>query len=149
MDRFHLTAGETRKYAVDRVLASEDEQKSIALAIFLDVSMAFEAYQANWFFRHVTDSGYSVEDLVSNLIGFYRAVNPGVDYIAICRPVSKAQALAIWDKYGAVGKTKNKATNPVLFPNPLVECGLVRTGRLPPALDKIKPAVIGKKFRRA
>ena len=148
MKKFGVSTGETRKYDVDRILASQEEQKSIALAIFLDVSKAFEAYQANWFFKHVTDSGYSVEDLVSDLVGFYRAVNPGVDYIALCKPVSKAQALAVWDTFGGVGATKNKEPNPVLFPNPLIECGLIRTGRLPAALDKIKPAQLGKKFWR-
>ena len=148
MKKFGIATGETRRYDVDRILDSQEEQKSIALAIFLDVSKAFEAYQANWFFKHVTDSGYSVEDLVSDLVGFYRVVNPGVDYIAACKPVPRAQALAIWDKFGAVGQTKNKEPNPVLFPNALTECGLIRTGHLPAVLDKIKPATIGKKFRR-
>jgi hypothetical protein len=149
MKRRGISIGETREYDVDRELDSAEEQKSIALSIFLDVSVAFESLQSNWFFRHVSDSGYSVEDLVSNLVGFYRAVNPGVDYISICKPVPKAHALAIWDEFGAVGSRKNKTTSPVLFPNPLVECGLVRTGRLPHMLDTIKPATIGKKFRRA
>lgn len=147
MARYGVRSGVTRKYAVDRELASVDEQKSIALAIFLDVSIAFEALQSNWFFKHVTNSGYSVEDLVSNLISFYRAVHPSIDYVAKCQPVSREQALAVWDTFGAVGDRKNYSTNPVLFPNPLMECGLPKEGKLPPELDTIRPAVIGKKFR--
>jgi hypothetical protein len=117
------------------------------LAIFLDVSIAFESLQANWFFRHVTNSGYSAEDLVSNLIGFYRAVHPMVNYIEMCEPVSKEQAIATWDTYGAVGSRKNYDTNPVIFPNPMNQCGFPHTGTLPPALSTMRPAVMGKNFR--
>ena len=147
MKRFGIEAGITRRYEIQRELSSMQEQKSIALAIFMDVSVAFEGLQSNWFFRHITNSGYSAEDLVSNLIGFYRAVNPGFDYIQSCKPVSKEQALAIWDNYGEVGTTKNYKAAPILYPNPLVECGVLRYGKLPPQLDTIKPAVIGVKFK--
>jgi len=147
MRKFGMEAGVTRRYHVLRDLSSNQEQKSIALAIFLDVSLAFEGLQSNWFFRHVTDSGYSVEDLLSNLIGFYRAVNPGIDYIKICRPVSKERALATWDAFGAVGNTKNIEARPVFYPDPLSECGFPRKGALPPQLNTIKPSVIGENFR--
>jgi len=146
-NRFGAKAGVTRRYEVQRHLSSEYEQKSIALAIFIDVSTAFEGLQANWFFRHVTDSGYSSEDLVSNLIGFYRAVNPGIDYIQGCDPVSKEQALAIWDTYGEVGRNKNHEFMPVFYPHPQLQCGIPRKGRLPLWLDTIKPARMGEKFK--
>jgi hypothetical protein len=104
-------------YLVHKALSVE-EQRSIALAIFMNVSIAFEGMQSSWMFRWRTDSGFSAEDLVSNLIGFYRALHPQVDYIAACRPVSRQQAEAIWDTYGAVGKLKNQQFAPLLFPTP-------------------------------
>jgi len=61
----------------------------------MDVSGEFEAFQNNWLFRKFTNSGYSAEDLVSDLIGFYRAVEPNIDYIQLCEPVSKETALYI------------------------------------------------------
>jgi hypothetical protein len=146
MRRFGAGTGIVRRYKIKRELPSAEEQKSIALAIFMDVSLAFEELQANWFFRHITDSGYSVEDLISNLIGFYRAVNPGTDYIKSCNPVSKQQALATWDTYGPVGSMKNRNFTPILYPNPLKVCGIAQYGRLPQWLDTIKPAMIGVSF---
>jgi hypothetical protein len=150
MRKFGMKAGIVKRFAIQKELSSENEQKSIAksiaLAIFLDVSLKFESLQQNCFFHHVTNSGYSAEDLVSNLISFYRAVCPQVDYIRICKPVSKEVALAIWDKCGAVGDTKNTKPEPILYPNPLIECGVSRRGRLPWQLNTIKPALIGNKF---
>jgi hypothetical protein len=66
----------------------------------------------------------------------------------LCEPVSKEQALSIWDTFGAVGSNKNYQFTPVLYPNPLVECGMPRAGKLPPELDTIRPAVMGDKFDR-
>ena len=50
------------------------QKKRVALSIFMDVSRKFENLQrvAGWL--KITDSGYSQEDLVSNLIGFYISV---------------------------------------------------------------------------
>ncbi|MDQ2697089.1 MAG: hypothetical protein M3Z21_17265 [Pseudomonadota bacterium] len=96
----------------------------------------------------MTNSGYSAEDLVSNLIGFYRAVYPWRDYIGICKPVFIDQSLAIWDGYGAVGDNKNKQFDPVIYPNPLTQCGIPFQGKLPAELNTIKPAVIGDKFKK-
>ena len=82
-----LKAGVLKKYDVKKGL-NDSQKKSVALSIFLDVSHAFENLQSNWLFRLVTDSGYSAEDLVSNLIGFYRAVYPSKQFISLCQPVS-------------------------------------------------------------
>ncbi|MCF6202714.1 MAG: hypothetical protein L3J59_03460 [Methylococcaceae bacterium] len=90
--------------------------KSIAFSIFMDVSREFESLQNNWFFGRFLNSGYSAEDLVSNLIGFYRAVDPNTDYIQLCEPVSKETALYIWDTYGSVGENKNREFAPYLYP---------------------------------
>ena len=146
MKRSIVTVSETRRYSVHTRLPSRAIQEGIALAIFMDVSMAFEGLQSNWFFRHVSDSGFSTEDLVSNLIGFYRALRPGDDFIKLCQPVSKQQALDTWDTYGAVGRHKNKTFNPIFFPNPAIQKGKPTPGKLPPELNEIKPAIAGKYF---
>jgi hypothetical protein len=87
------------------------------LAIFFAVSKEFESLQENWFWSNVTDSGYSAEDLVSNLVGFYRTVDPGTDYIGLCEPVGKDVALGVWDKYGAVGINNNYSFAPLSLSN--------------------------------
>jgi hypothetical protein len=147
MKRYGIKDGITRHYEVQRQLLSVFEQEEIALAIFMDVSTAFEGLQSNWFYSHITNSGYSVEDLVSNLIGFYRAVRPGFDFMKVCKPVSKEQSLATWDTYGAVGDNKNKKFQPILYPNLKNQCGIPFQGKLPPELDAIRPAIKGRKFK--
>jgi hypothetical protein len=125
------------------------QQESVALAIFLRVSVSFEAMQANWLFGRITDSGFSAEDLVSNLVGFYRAVRSGPDYISFCQPVSKSAAEAVWDSYGAVGAIKNYSPSPFLFP--CRECTAAPSApvctRLPKFLKAIALAEEGKWFR--
>lgn len=49
-------------------------KKQIALRIFIEVSLGFEHLQESWPFSWITNSGFSADDLVSNLIAFYRAV---------------------------------------------------------------------------
>lgn len=95
------------------------QKESVALAIFLRVSMQFETMQGTfpWSLK-TSDSSFSVEDLVSNLIGFYRAVRPRGDYVKRCEPVSKAAAETVWDTWGAVGTHKNRQIKAVLFPCP-------------------------------
>lgn len=106
MGNKHIKLGVQRVYDIKKGLNTSDK-KSVALSIFLDVSDAFESMQSGWPFRWATNSGYSAEDLVSNLIGFYRAVDPRIPYVQVCQPVSKDLALQIWDTYGEVGSNKN------------------------------------------
>ena len=112
---------------------SEQEQESAALAIFMEISLEFERNQYdNWM-----DSGFSVEDLVSNLVGFYRAFRPmqidvryHPDY---CNPPGGAvlhssgnfyipdqtlvqRSVAVWQQSGAVGGHKNRTFYPEFFP---------------------------------
>jgi hypothetical protein len=58
-------------------------------------------------------------------------------------------AFAIWDTFGAPGENKNYQFQPLVYPNPLLSCGIPSLGKLPPSLDTIMPAVEGVKFRRA
>src|SRR6185295_12948972 len=94
----------------------------------------------------VTDSGFSVEDLVSDLIGFYKTVRPSVDYIPLCKPVSKDASLAIWDKFGSVGSKKNNTFRPIFY-----ECEECKkqgiTPKFPDELLAIEPAKKGTSFR--
>ncbi|QEW07378.1 DUF4056 domain-containing protein [Nitrincola iocasae] len=147
LSKFKITigAGVRKKYDIKKNI-SPNEAKSIALAIFLDASHTFESMQSRWPYSWTTDSGYSAEDLVSNLISFYRALNPHIDYLQICQPVSKDIALQIWDRYGAVGNNKNHTLLPFLYPIPPDQGGPV-CGVLPPELSTITPAKLGPLFK--
>lgn len=139
--------GVYKKYDVKKGL-SDNQKKSVALSIFLDVSHAFEGMQSNWLFRQVTNSGYSAEDLVSNLIGFYRAVYPSKQFIPLCQPVSKSVALGVWDKYGEVGSNKNYSTIPYIYPIPPSKGG-PKSLQLPIELNTIRLAKKGILFTDA
>lgn len=93
------------------------EQKSIALMMMMTIARKFEAFQAAFPNNMVTDSGFSGEDLVSDLLGFYRVVSINNPFHLI-RPVSKSEALKRWDYYGKIGSWKNDTFQPLLFPIP-------------------------------
>lgn len=120
------------------------QKKAVALAIFMKVSLGFESMQQR--FEFVTDSGFSAEDLVSNLLGFYRAINQGINYIPLCEPVSQKEALYVWDTYGAVGLNKNHVFRPYLFPTSKDDKLTKHLGFLPEFLTEIKPAIEGELF---
>ena len=93
------------------------EQKRIALAMMMAMARKFEAFQGSFPNNLVTDSGFSGEDLVSDLLGFYRVVSAQSPF-AMLRPVSKEEALKRWDYYGNIGSWKNETFQPLLFPDP-------------------------------
>lgn len=147
MRKLRMSGGVRRTYEISETL-KVPEKKAVALSIFLDVSTRFESKQANWFYRWVTDSGFSAEDLVSNLVGFYRAVEPGRRYVEQCEPVSRADALRIWDTFGAVGAMKNYTPSPMLYSvDPVANVKSAMCGQLPDFLNTITPAVVGTLFR--
>jgi phage tail protein X len=141
MGRWGITASSGGNFAVLKGL-SHLRKESVALGIFLQVSMQFEQMQADLLFgmSGAKNSSFSVEDLVSNLVGFYRAVRPGPEYIKGLKPVSKSAAESVWDTHGSVGSYKNRTTLPMLFP--CSECSdgpkEIRTEILPAALRVIK-----------
>lgn len=96
---------------------SIETKRSIALSMMFYVSLKFEGLQSNSLFSRITDSGFSCEDLVSNLLGFYSVVLPR-DYMSLIRPKSREYALKIWDYYGSVGKYKNNEMKAYIFPDP-------------------------------
>ncbi|WP_089727344.1 hypothetical protein [Candidatus Thiosymbion oneisti] len=140
MQRFGVRVGTGSRFWIKKGLSTAQKER-VALGIYLDVSEKFERLQSYWPFRWFTDSGFSAEDLVSNLIGFYRAVRPGPNYIAMCHPVSKEEALDIWDKFGLPGIHKNYLPLPFLFHRGSPVCAM-----LPPFLSSITPAGPGKLF---
>ena len=118
---------------------SLQERHRIALAMMLTVAKRFESMQASFPFNLVTDSGFSGEDLVSDLLGFYRVVStPNPFYLL--RPVSKEEALKRWDFYGPIGNFKNIGFRPILFPDPeLMPYAQPRFGFLPSFMQTTQP----------
>lgn len=115
------------------------ERQSIALAMMMTLARKFEAFQDTFPNNLVTDSGFSGEDLVSDLLGFYRVMsiqNP----FTMLRPVSKDGALKRWDHYGPIGSFKNDSFSPILFPDPDKEPhAKPRRGVLPNFMQTIRP----------
>jgi hypothetical protein len=115
------------------------ERQSIALAMMMTLARKFESFQSSFPNNLVTDSGFSGEDLVSDLLGFYRVMsiqNP----FPLLRPVSKAEALKRWDYYGPIGSFKNETFLPLLFPDPeKFPHARPRKGALPGFMQTIRP----------
>lgn len=105
--------GREGKYIVKKSL-NILQKKQVALSIFMEVSTLFEEFQKMLGSIRLTDSGFSQEDLVSNLIGFYIGIGDVTQVAALkaCKPVSDRTARKIWDSEGAVGENKNKAWSP-------------------------------------
>lgn len=115
------------------------ERKSIALAMMMSLARKFEGLQSRFPLSLTTDSGFSGEDLVSDLLGFYRVVsiqNP----FGFLRPVCKQDALKRWDYYGKIGSWKNETFQPLLFPDPeRSPNSRPRKGELPNFMKTVKP----------
>lgn len=84
------------------------------------VSTLFETHQEKYFFSEVmnSDSGFSGEGLISNLLGFYSVVEPR-DYFSLIKIAPSFVAYRIWDYYGPIGRYKNKELRPWIFPDPM------------------------------
>ncbi len=135
-------SGVSETYLVKRGFSKEFYDR-VALAIYMGLSKGFEEHQSNWLVSFVTDSGYSAEDLVSNLIGFYGALYPETDFIKKCEPVSKDLAQRIWKRHGSVEKNKNRTFKPYIFHDgDDVADERKRLNELPAFLRKIKPAKV-------
>lgn len=118
---------------------SHAERNSIALGMMMSLARKFEGLQASVPLNFATDSGFSGEDLVSDLLGFYRVVSIGNPF-QMLRPVSKEEALKRWDYYGRIGSWKNDTFLPLLFPDPEKFPHLSpRRGALPNFMQTIRP----------
>jgi hypothetical protein len=109
-----LTDGVGGDFFVARNL-SRGEQESVALGIFLHVSYEFEKLQGSYLIPRVSSSSFSVEDIVSNVLGFYQVVR-GTNWRNECSVVSKKAALQVFDTYkNQINSTKVGTVSPVFF----------------------------------
>jgi len=158
MGNKYFKTGVSRSYLVRYHLTNE-QKKSVALAIFMEVSRLFESHQDSFPWTVITNSGYSAEDLVSNLLGFYIAIGEysKEKVLKMCHPVSKDTSLKIWDRDGSVENIKNKKFNPALSKNTTNSDEVLDTGnscstdachsepkKFPPGFKKITPSKKGK-----
>ncbi|PQQ38427.1 MULTISPECIES: hypothetical protein [Photorhabdus] len=116
MSKYNISTRVAAQWMVKKGLSIETK-RSIAFSIMYCVSLEFETLQSNSFFSRFSDSGFSCEDLVSNLLGFYKSVLPR-NYMSLIKPKNKEYAYKIWDYYGPVGKYKNRELRPWVFPDP-------------------------------
>ncbi|MEQ9441243.1 MAG: hypothetical protein RIG62_19525 [Cyclobacteriaceae bacterium] len=147
INRHRLNKSVTKTYYVQSNLSSVDRE-SVALAIFMEVSYGFQTVQTDFPYGWMTESGFSAENLISNIIAFYRAVRPGRDYISMCQPVKKEAALEVWDTQGGAGKKKNRFFGTYIYPS--IACGSSSgpmSAPLPNFLNGITPATKGKLYR--
>lgn len=145
-----------RRYVIKHGL-NMHEKRAIALAIFMKVSLKFESKQRFFgLFDTITDSGFSQEDLVSNLVGFYIALNmvSKVDAIALLNPVSQELSEHLWRTNGSVGSHENHTFDPQFLEtyrdNDIQkqcedEC-MFQKKRLPDIFRSIQPADEGTNF---
>jgi len=135
---YRIKAGKYTTWRIKRG-RSYAERHSIALAMMMLVARKFEALQASFPISLATDSGFSGEDLASDLLGFYRVVSIENPFPALL-PVNKAEALKRWDHYGPIGSFKNESFSPLLFPDPDKSPGAKpRKGILPNFMNTVRP----------
>lgn len=119
MTKLGLSATSEHHWVVKKGLPRQ-ARESVALGIFLVASHEFETLQSSSPYSWFTPSGFSGEDLVSDLIGFYAALRhiPLVRMRQICGEVSVAESYRIWDKHlpNGLGGLKNRTFRPILFP---------------------------------
>jgi len=147
--------GREGRYVIKKGLTVE-EKKSVALSIFIEVSLRFETLQlfAEWL--GIGKSGFSQEDLVSDLIGFYIGLGEISQYNALkaCHPVSLKAAQRIWDSEGEVGANKNRSFSPMFAKQTGHDSAAVcrdecqgQPRKFPRAFTRIKPVSKGHLFR--
>lgn len=120
---------------------SVEQRKSIALSMMMNAGVVFENWQPMPWFSWYTDSGFSGEDLVSDLFGFYKVTSPK-HYWNDLQIVSQESALRRWDHYGPIGSYKNSGFLPLLFPEPVKRFTCVRApfkGNLPGFMTSVTP----------
>ncbi|QYE32975.1 hypothetical protein KZX46_02150 (plasmid) [Polymorphobacter sp. PAMC 29334] len=119
MRKGFLTVGNVAQFVVRRRLDGRAKE-AVALAIFQKASLGFEALQASPPFRWVSDKGFSGEDLVSDLIGFYGVYRGFSDerMRRIAGEVTVDESLKVWDDHlpNGIGGLKNYRFAPILFP---------------------------------
>jgi hypothetical protein len=129
---------------------TKSQKESVALAIFQDVSIKFEQFQYdnNEIVFWKTNSGFSEEDLPSDLILFYRVLKgySQANIKKMCSLLTTAQSLAVWDE--TVHNIENRSFIPVFHPeSATVKRCCPSGGTWPKQLTTIVPANIGGTWR--
>jgi hypothetical protein len=136
---------------------SPEEKKSVALAIWMEISRHFEEIQGNpliragqwmrsWFTGDNGSSSFSEEDLPSNIIAFYMKLNDWTreDILKpnICGPeASRACKRKIIEKTGGPKMNPNRTFQPRDYNMHCCECSSPL--KWPAALSTVKPAKKG------
>jgi hypothetical protein len=137
MGRGPIRFSTTRHWVVRKGLPL-DVRRSVALGIFLNASYEFESLQGSFPFTVVSRgrSSFSIEDLISNLVGFYAAFNSIslARMRLICGEVSVSESFRIWDEHLAdgLGALRNRGLTPIKFPCP--ECDATQSDASFPSL---------------
>ena len=116
--KYGVSIGIHRDYFVKYGL-NKAVKKQIALAIFQEVSMAYESMQKINIF---SSSSFEPSDLVSNILSFYFFVENYTkeSIFALCNKRSREESLAIYKLYPETftdEKYKNRKFTPRFFPN--------------------------------
>ena len=140
--------GNTKSYFVKSNLTVQ-EKEQVALAIFQEVSIAFESFQAFGAVIGKGDSSFEPADLISNLISFYRIVKPELTekvILNLSKELTAEQSVNVYRKYPGTfsdEKYKNRVFKPKYFPNEHCDGQPV----FPKELNSIKPASKNSIFR--
>ncbi|WNG16084.1 hypothetical protein [Cystobacter fuscus] len=144
MGRGPLRISTHRHWIVAKGL-SDQQREEVGLGIFMSASHTFETMQGSFPFSIASgSSSFSVEDLVSNLIGFYSAFR-GVSQDSmrrICGEVGVEASDQVWSEHTPQGLQthRNRDFKPILFP--CGECEKADTS-FPQELSTLKAATPG------
>lgn len=106
--------------------------------MMMTMARQFEAFQGSFPISLITDNGFSGEDVVSDLLGFYRVMSVHNPF-PMLRPVSKTEALKRGDHCGKIGNWKNNTFQPLLFPDTeKYPHARPRHGILPPFMKTVR-----------
>lgn len=146
--------GITRNYYVQYGLSLQKKEQ-VAMAIFQQVSVAFERFQFLGYLKGRGDSALEPADLISDLLGLYSVVRPALNANAIMqlsKPLTSEQSLEILKQYpGTFTKFEYKTTEfllkdgdfkPRYFPNRFCSNPV-----FPVQFQSIQPAAFGSDFR--
>jgi hypothetical protein len=128
------------------------QKEQVGLSIFLAASMQFEQMQSSWPFSWVTDSGFSAEDLMSNVIGFFAAWRGHTQshLRQLCGEVSVQESLRIWDEHlpNGLENLKSRTPAPIRFPSRECPQTGITLPRLFRSIQTVQPGNLWVKLRR-
>ena len=139
-----LTLGPTQEFSIKSGL-SLDDKKSVALAIFQDMSVGFERFQG--MIPPSRHSSFEPSDLPSNMLNFYMNVN-GLNedqIMSLIKPVSPISALMVYRQYPGTFSSlayKNYTFKPVFFESVYTPVPYA----IPKEFEQITPVEIGGPF---